>query len=109
MVQCVAVCCSAVKCVAMSLSRSHLFGGVAVCASVLQSDGILLEEDGPYLGGLQCVAVRCSVLQCIAVCCSVLQCVAACCRVGASFVMGHVLVCCSVLQHVAVSLCVVAV
>ena len=28
-------------------------------------------------GGLQCVAVRCSVLQCAAVCCSALQCVAA--------------------------------
>jgi len=48
--QCVAVCCSVLQCVALS-----------VCCSVLQ-----------------CLAVCCivSVLQCVAVCCSVLQCVA---------------------------------
>ena len=56
--QCVAVCCSVLQCVAVLLQC------VAVCYSVLQ-----------------CVAVRCSVLQCVAVCYSVLQCVAVCCSV----------------------------
>ena len=51
MLQCVAVCVAAY---------------VAVCCSVLQCVGSVL----------QCVAVCCSVLQCVAVCYSVLQCVA---------------------------------
>jgi len=54
--QCVAVCCSALQCVAV---RCSVLQCIAVCCSALQ-----------------CVAVRCSVLQCVAVCCSVLQCVA---------------------------------
>jgi len=63
--QCVAVCCSVLWCVAVShdmtttLQRKAVAPSVAVCCSVLQ-----------------CVAVCCSVLQCVAVRCSVLQCVA---------------------------------
>ena len=80
----------------------------------------------PYLLGLRCVAVCCSVLQCVAVCCSVLQCVVVCCSVlqcvavlsGAEYchdyllihtrvavcrvVLQYVAVCCNMLQCVAV-------
>jgi len=49
---------------------------VAVCCSVLQCVAV---ECMYLLSVLQCVAVCCSVLQCVAVCCSVLQCVAVCC------------------------------
>jgi len=55
--QCVAVCCSVLHCVAVGyLKESSLMGYNAACCSVLQS-----------------VAVCCGVLQCVAVCCSVLQ------------------------------------
>jgi len=53
--QCVAVCCSALQCAAV---RCSVLQCVAVCCSALQ-----------------CAAARCSVLQCVAVCCSALQCV----------------------------------
>ena len=56
---CVAVCCSALQCVAV-WCRVEQYG--AVCCSVVQ-----------------CVAVWCSVVQRGVVCCSVLQCVAVCC------------------------------
>jgi len=69
MLQCVAVRCSVLQCVAAydamtgvaahSVSAGGVLQCVAVCCSVLFM--------------LQCVAVRCSVLQCVAVCCSVLQ------------------------------------
>ena len=97
--QCVAACCSVLRCVAMServwwaLLAYSVLQRVAVCCSVLQ-----------------CVAVCCSVLQCGAVCynvceriwwaplvCSVLQCVAICCSV-----LQCIAVCCSVLQRVVV-------
>jgi len=55
-VQCVALCCSAVYCC--------VWWCVTVCCSVLQ-----------------CVAECCSVLQCITVCCRVLQCAAVPCSV----------------------------
>jgi len=58
--QCVAVCCSAVY-----LPKSETWGNLgALLCSVLQ-----------------CVAVHYSVLQYVTVCCSVLQCVAVCCSV----------------------------
>jgi len=80
-VQCVAVCCNMLQCVASTpketltvnmhrdgkkrlYSTVYMLQGVAVCCSVLQ-----------------CVAVCCSVLQRVAVCCSVFQCVAVCCSV----------------------------
>jgi len=53
--QCVAVCCSVLQC-------------VAVRDKVLRSSPLHIHE------ARQCVAVRGSVLQCVAVCCSVLQC-----------------------------------
>jgi len=79
--QCVAVCCSVLQCVAVPC--------VAVCGSV------------------QCVAVCCSVFQCVAASCSALQYVAVCCRVLpcvalCGSVRQCVAMCCSVLQCVAV-------
>jgi len=71
--QCGAVCCTALHCVAMPRCQClspHVTGrylyvwDVAVCCSVLR-----------------CVAVCCSVVQCGAVCCSVVQCGAVCCSV----------------------------
>ena len=98
----VAVCCSAMRCVARSPSLdSCKIISVAVCCSVLQ-----------------CVAVRCSMLhdhlpptpivfllQCVAACYNELQCVApslsrllefSCCCI----VLHCVALCCNVLQHV---------
>jgi len=78
MLQCVAVCCSALQC-------------AASCCSVLQ-----------------CVAVCCSMLQCVAVCCSVLQCVALWHKCDTarhsrlSILSDRDAVCCSMLQFVAV-------
>jgi len=67
--QCVAVCCSVLQCVAVRyLLSSGWVGYVFIhCKSVLQC--------------VECVAECCSVLQCVALCCSVLQCVAVCCSV----------------------------
>ena len=68
---------------------------VAVCCSVLQQDGTILDrcqtadDAGDMQVLLQCVAVCCSVLQCVSFCCSVLQCVAVCCSV-----LHFVAVCC---------------
>jgi len=60
MLQCVAVCCSVLQCVALgALGKARVLSGR--CVAVV----------------LQCVAVCCSVLQCVVVCCRVLQCVAA--------------------------------
>ena len=62
-VQCVAVWCSVLQC-------------VAVCSLICNSTDLSLSEPK-----VQCVAVCCSLLQCVAVCCRVLQCVAVCCSV----------------------------
>ena len=63
--QCVAVCCSALQCeshdIALTVSAHLSIANVRVVCV------------------LQCVAVCCSVLQCVAVCCSLLQCVAVRC------------------------------
>jgi len=53
---------------------------VAVSCSVLQCVAYRKLEV-PTSAAVQCVAVSCSVLQCVAVRCSVLQCVAVCCSV----------------------------
>jgi len=58
------VCCNVLQC-------------VAVCYSELKYVAVLSGDRPRALY----VAVCCSVLQCVAVCCSVLQCVAVCCRV----------------------------
>jgi len=78
--QCVAVGCSRLQCVAVYYSLH---------AATERDKGASL---------LQCDAVCCSVLQCVAVCCSVIQCVAACCSV-----LQCDAVCCSALQCVVVS------
>jgi len=49
---------------------------VAVCCSVLQCVAVYRKIDISFF------AVYCSVLQCVAVCCSVLHCVAVCCSVS---------------------------
>ena len=63
MLQFVAVCCSALQCVAV---RCSALQSIAVYCSALQCDAVCYSA-------LQSVAVRCSALQCDAVCCSVLQ------------------------------------
>ena len=87
LLQCVAVCCSAMQCDAVFHSVL-----LTVCGNALQ----MLQCVAVCYSVLQCVAVCCSVLQCVAVCCSVLQCVTVCCSV-----LQCVAVCCSVLQCVA--------
>jgi len=99
--QCVAVCCSVLQCVAVHEVMQHRHHNAYciechthwthICCSVLQ-----------------CVVVCCSVLQCVAVRHIVLQCAAVCCstvlkvtRVEITYVaVCHI--CCSVLQCVAV-------
>jgi len=66
--QCVAVCCSVLKCFLWCIEVLQVVHDFSlqysdVCGSVVQRG-----------------AVCCSVLQCVAVCCSVLQCVVMCCR-----------------------------
>jgi len=74
--QCGAVWCSVLQCVAVCNVVSdpevhHVRGSATFCSThVLR-----------YTYVLQCVAVCGCVLQCVAVCCSVLQCVAVCCSV----------------------------
>ena len=62
MLQCVAACCSVLRCIS--------YGTVA-----------LPNAPSPGRGVLQCQSACCSVLQCVAAWCSVLQCVAVCCSV----------------------------
>jgi len=109
MLQCVAVCCSVLQCVAVrySLASASLgqcvavlcnfasasFGRsvavscsalpcVVVCHSVLQPGCCIFRMVFcNVLQCWQCVAACCNMLQCAAVCCSVLQCVAVCCSV----------------------------
>jgi len=81
--QCVAVRCSVLRC-------------VAVCQISRPSTSNRLEHLG-QMSHLFRLSICCSVLQCVAVCYSVLQCVAVCCSK-----MQFVLVCCIVLQGVAV-------
>ena len=95
MLQCVAVCCSVLQCVALffywfcSFFCQVRLQRVAVCCSVLQcvavSGVVVLLVLFLLLSGessvLQRVAACCSVLQHGAVCCSVLQCAAVCCSV----------------------------
>jgi len=89
--QCLAVCCSALQCVGLTMLIRHL--AVEVRKRVHRI--IMLQTQ---LSALQCVAVLqsfavfCSALQCIQLCCSVLQCVAVCCGV-----LEFIAVCCGVL------------
>ena len=93
--QCLAVCCSVLQCLAVLFPGLYLcthvsgvFQGVVVCCSVPQRVAMwygVLHFDmwgalpfEAYVSVLQCVAVCCSVLQCVAVCSSVFQCVAVC-------------------------------
>ena len=89
----VAVCCSALQCVA-GRCILHIYIHLSIFHEVLIYICISCVV---RLFVLQCVAVCCSVLQCAAVCCSVLQRVAVCCSV-----LQCAAVCCSVLQCVAV-------
>jgi len=62
-VQCFAVCCTVLQCVAVCL-----YNGVEALSRLLCY----------YTSVLQCAAVSSSVLQCVVVCCSVLQCAVVC-------------------------------
>jgi len=123
--QCVAMCCSVLQCVASAdLHYAPLLGTCAytftcICNTLQHHcNAFVVHCSGDYLPFLstQCFAVFCSVLKCVLVCCSmfqfvavvinvtyppsvriVLQCVAVCCSV-----VQCVAVCCSVLQCVAV-------
>jgi len=69
--QCVAVCCSVLKCAARVAVRCSALQFVAVCCSVLQCASSDLQI-ALHRSVSQCVAVRCSAVQCGAVRCSVL-------------------------------------
>jgi len=86
--QCVAVCCSVLQCVAVRWS----FGTVTTVTSIfLWACSVL-----------QCVAVCCRLLQCVAVCCSELHCVAVCWSVGTANTMNTIFLwVCNMLQGVA--------
>ena len=83
--QCVAVCCSVLVCVALCFVEVQCG---AACCSVVQyvsytacsSHHMILSPSLPLT-----LQVCCSVLQCVAVCCSVLQCVAVCCSSAHTF------------------------
>ena len=125
--QCVAVCCSVLQCVAVlqclagccsvrRLSETCHVTNIPIrrtlsiwltpsinassCATCMRA---FVREYSAASGVLQCVAVCCSVLQhvgvlqCVAVCCSVL--LPACGRLSEKIALF--LVCCSVLQRVA--------
>jgi len=75
--QCAAVCCSVLQCIA---NTSLLL------APFRASDSPDIDHMSCAIHDTsQCVAVCCSVLQCVAVCCSVLQCVANTSPLPASF------------------------
>jgi len=85
--QCVAVTCSAAKCVAIPLMKgsecsTQPLRGMLMTGNKSQF-GIAVNATPVALwcSALQCVAVCCSVLQCGAVWCSVVQCVAVRCSV----------------------------
>jgi len=92
--QCDAVHCSVLQCVAV------LF---AVRSSVLHT---LIHG---HTSNLHCVAVCCSALQCVAVCCSLLQCFLHWLHLQCATVCRNVLYCvavrCSVLQVIGVLQC----
>jgi len=79
MVQCVAMWCSMLQCVAASILAMlqgpdcELQGVscVAGCCRVLQCVAKMPGGSDRELHGVSCVAVCCSVLQCVTVCCSV--------------------------------------
>jgi len=93
--QCVAVCCSALQCVARSRGQE--------CQSFHPPSLWSRTDQNDQCSVVQLVAVCCSVLQCVAVCCSVLQC-AVLQHVAVYAARGNVLhcvaVCCNLLQLV---------
>jgi len=105
--QCVAVCCSVLQCVAVlfeanATHRNSMVQRVAVCYSVLQCVAVCFSV-------FQCVA-PCLRLECVGVCWSVLQCFTVCCSV-LQFVRRHMcqilfLICCN--KYVTVLQCVAA-
>jgi len=94
LLQCFAVCCSALQCCGgggwgLGLGLGGVWGeegwvlnpAFLPSCSALQCVAVLNPPFLPSCSALQCVAVRRSVLQCVAVCRSVLQCVAVYCSV----------------------------
>jgi len=92
------VCCSLLRCAAVRCSVSQCFG-----ESVLQCEKVHAALPEKRVA-VCCSAGCCSVLQVVAVCCSVLQCIAMCCSVRKSAqhsqesVLQSVAVCCSAMQ-----------
>jgi len=94
--QCVAVCCSVLQCVAVLLQ---------CCCSTLQCVAVRCHSclSLLLLDVLEQLYPRCSMLQCAAACCSVLQCVVVTCVSAFLYLIYSskcilVAVCCSVLQ-----------
>jgi len=73
--QCVAVCCSVLQCVA----ATHCSALQRYCNTPQHTNCWRSCSRGCDCSWSHGVAVCCSVLQCFAVCCSVVQCVAVCC------------------------------
>ena len=84
--QCIAVCCSDCTDICIVPEVRHMSKRdvcVAVYCSVLQCVAVTVQTYASYRRYGTCVAVNvcCSVLQCLAVSCSVLQCLAVSCIV----------------------------
>jgi len=67
--QCVAVCCSVLQCVAVRARYRDIYRSPKIAVAVASAKIDVLQCAIDIV--LQCVAVCCSVLQCVAVCCSV--------------------------------------
>ena len=120
MLQCVAVCCSVLQCVA-HINQENLKSRSQV--SYLRVTSHMCNTNRSYTARIEIgeSKVCCSVLQCVAVCCSVLQCVHICAtqstltqHISTPIILTYedreiqsvlqcVAVCCSVFQCVAVS------
>ena len=81
MLQCVAMCCSVLQCVAVCSAGAvpRVLQCVVVCLNVLQCVTVCCSvfsrrSASCHTWMMQCVAVCCSALQCVAVCGNVLQC-----------------------------------
>jgi len=71
--QCVAVCCIVLHCVALFQICTCVYIGTCNNPRLRIQHELHLHELGAHV--LQCVVVCCSTLQCVAVSCCVLQCV----------------------------------
>jgi len=77
--QCVAVCCSVLQCVAVLTCKDKTcVRGAHVMLQQVSCQTVAERQMAMSVSSVNDIAVCCSVLLCVAVCCSVLQCVAVC-------------------------------